>query len=266
MNSLDNKVVLITGGSKGIGAATVKTMCEAGAKVVFTARGEQAGEALESSMRSAGYDATFLVQDVASLQGWGDVLNAITNKHGALHGLVNNAAVGASKRFEDYSAEDYEWMFDINVRSVFFGTQAALPLLRESASAASPASIVNVSTASVTRAVAEESCYNATKGAIQSLSHCLAKEFGELKYHIRVNTVNPGFICTEMAEEAMRGHVNSGAFATIEEAKQHWIERFYPIGRFGQPEDVAKLITFLLSDDASYITGAKYAIDGGETA
>lgn len=266
MNKLHNKVVLITGGTKGIGAATVEVTCQAGAQVIFTARGEEAGRIFEQELREKGFNAAFKPQDVASDANWKDIVESITAEYGALHGLVNNAAVGEQKLFKDHTAEDYDWMFDINVRGVFFGIQAALPLMRVSATAQNPASIINVSTASVTNAASEESCYNATKGAVQTLSHCLAKEFGELKYNIRVNTVNPGFVWTDMAAMAMQAHVDKGEFASLEEARQYWIDRYYPIGRLGEPEDVAKLITFLLSDDASYITGAKLAVDGGETA
>ena len=266
MNRLDNKVALITGGTKGIGAATAELMCEAGAKVVVTARGEKAGRTFEEQMRDKGHDLTFVAHDVSSLENWQQIIDGIADLHAGLHVLVNNAAIGVHKLFVDYKMDEYEQMFDINVKGVFAGIQAALPLLRKSVTAESPGSIINVSTASVTNATAFETCYNASKGAVQCLSHGLAREFGEQGYNIRVNTVNPGFVWTDMARHAMQEHVDSGEYESLEAAKQSYIDRFYPIGRFALPQDVARLMVFLASDDASYITGGKYAVDGGETA
>lgn len=266
MNRLDNKVALVTGGTKGIGSSTAGLMCEAGAKVVVTARGEEAGQKFEREMRAGGHDLTFIRHDVSSIEDWKKVIDSISDQHGGLHVLVNNAAIGFHKLFVDYTADDYEKMFDINVKGVFFGIYEALPLMKSSATETSPGSIINLSTASVTNSTAGESCYNATKGAIQSLSHSLAREFGEEGYNVRVNTVNPGFVWTKMAQDSFQEHVESGEFASVDDAKAFWVDRYYPIGRLADPDDVAKLIVFLASDDASYITGGKYAVDGGETA
>lgn len=266
MNRLDNKVVLMTGGTKGIGAATAELMCEQGAKVVVTARGEAAGRDFEAAMREKGYDLRFIVHDVSSFADWLGVVEQVESLHGKLHILVNNAAIGFHKLFVDYSERDIDQMIDINIKGVALGMQAALPLMRRTAERGESGSIVNLSTASVTNSTVGESAYNATKGAVQCLSNSLAREFGTEGYNIRVNTVNPGFVWTDMVAAAMQSHVDDGSFATIEEAKQHWIDRYYPIGRLGVPEDVAKLIIFLASNDSAFITGANYAVDGGETA
>lgn len=266
MNRLDNKVALITGGTKGIGSATAEYMCEAGAKVVVTARGKAAGEAFESAMRDKGHDATFIPHDVSSAEDWQKVVDEVQQRHGVLHILINNAAIGFHKLFADYTFSEYEQMMDINVKGVFLGVQTALPLMRNSVSAQAMGAIINLSTASVTNATVEESVYNATKGAVQCLSNSLAREFGKQGYNIRVNTVNPGFIWTDMVEGALQSHIDDGTFENIDAAKQHWIDTYYPIGRLGDPLDAAKLMTFLASDDAAFITGANYALDGGETA
>jgi 3alpha(or 20beta)-hydroxysteroid dehydrogenase len=240
-------------------------MVQAGAKAVITARSKEPGRALATELRGLGGDVTFFRHDVTSETSWCVVLQQTEAAYGRLHILVNNAGAHVTGALENISLQDFDRTMAANVRGPLIGIKLALPLMRKTVQYGGAGAVVNVSSTAALRAQPEQNIYDASKGALQLLSRSLAKEFASSGYNIRVNCVNPGIIETEMTESFLREAVTEGTFASEEAARQE-LMRDYPIGRFAQPEDIARAIIFLASDDASYITGIGLPVDGGETA
>ena len=257
--------MLITGGTQGVGAATAKLAASAGAKVAVTARSEGPGHELIAEIQEEGGEAGFFKQDVTSEEDWRSVVRSVVDTFGGLHVLVNNAGAHIQKAFLDTSMDEFDRLLAINLRGVFVGIQHAVPVIRETVKDGTAGSIVNVSSTAALKPTAGESAYSATKAALQILSRSLAREFGELGYNIRVNTVNPGIIRTPMFERSVDQMLEDGRFNSREELESMLLAD-YPLQRFAMPEDVARTIVFLASEDANYITGATYPVDGGETA
>ncbi len=264
MNCLEGKVALVTGGTMGVGLATAYKMAAVGARVAITARNEERGRAVVQEISAAGGEVTFFCHDVTEAESWSEVLGGVREIYGGLHVLVNNAGAHLAKPFMATSLEDFDQLFNINLRGVFVGTQLAVPLIRETLAEQEHGAVINVSSGAALKSAADESIYSATKGALQILSRALAREFGAKSYRIRVNTVNPGIIETPMFERSIDEAVKKGLFETADQARSTLVTE-YPLGRFALPDDVARAITFLASDEASYVTGATLTVDGGET-
>ncbi len=262
---LAGKVALITGGTKGVGAATARLMAKEGARVVVTARSEGPGREMEAELCRSGADALFVPHDVSDQASWQNVINAVEKRFGALDILVNNAGVYVSKPFEETTLSDLDLILNINLRGVFLGMQLALPLMKKTADEGQAGAIINVSSTAAMAAPLHDSIYSASKGAVQLLTRSIAKEFARGGYNIRVNTVNPGIIETDMTERAMEKMVATGVFENREAAVKALLEP-YPMGRFAMPEEVASMILFLASDESRYLTGGAFLVDGGETA
>jgi 3alpha(or 20beta)-hydroxysteroid dehydrogenase len=243
MNRLANKVALVTGGSRGLGAATVRTMVAEGAKVVFGDVLDAEGEALASEL---GDDAAFLHMDVTEPAAWNSAI-ARAQEFGPLNVLVNNAAVVHMAALTDTTDEDYMRVFKINQFGTFLGIRSVVEPMK----AAGSGSIINVSSIDGLHSSAGLSAYSSTKWAVRGLTKNAAIELGQ--YRIRVNSVHPGGMYT-----AMGGAEHS----SIEQLNQSNYSRF-PIPRVGLPEEVAQVILFLATDEASYSTGSEFVADGG---
>ncbi|MBW4718079.1 glucose 1-dehydrogenase [Saccharothrix obliqua] len=243
MTELSGKTVVITGAARGLGAEAARQAVAAGAHVVLTDVLADEGRA---TARELGERAAFQPLDVTSEQQWGEVLDFTRHQFGGVHGLVNNAGVSTGQPLADESAEHFRKVLEINLVGVFLGMKAVIPDLR----AAGGGSIVNVSSAAGLMGLALTGSYGASKWGVRGLTKIAAVEHGTDR--IRVNSVHPGMTYTPMTADVgiRRGE---GNYPNT------------PMGRVGEAPEIAAAMVFLLSDAASYITGAELAVDGGWT-
>jgi 3alpha(or 20beta)-hydroxysteroid dehydrogenase len=243
--SMSNKVVVVTGGARGQGAAEVVRIAEAGATVVIADVLDDEGTNLEKSLVDRRLNVTFQHLDVTSADDWVLLAEWLLSNHGEVHGLVNNAGTLSSGRVgEAQTVAEWDQVMDINVKGALLGMTNLVSLMRPGAS------IVNVgSSAGLTAHY--RAAYTTSKWALRGLSKVAAMEFGQR--NVRVNTIMPGMIDSPMTAD----------LAT--EAKQAQLEAT-PLGRIGLVDDVAALVHFLLADYSSYICGAEIPVDGGFTS
>ena len=242
MDRLKDKIILITGGARGQGAAEARLFVAEGARVVITDVLEDAGRRLAAEL---GQYAAFVHHDVTVETDWEAALTAAAAL-GGLHGLVNNAGIYQPARLMDTDAAMFERHMRINQLGVFLGLKAVVPLMERSGGG----SIVNISSTAGLRGSPGALAYSATKWAVRGMTKAAAVDLAEKK--IRVNSVHPGPIDTDMLK--VRTPEQNAA------RLQH-----VPMKRMGTADEVAKLVLFLLSDESSYMTGAEVAIDGGAT-
>jgi 3-oxoacyl-[acyl-carrier protein] reductase len=244
---LTGKVAVVTGASNGIGAAIAKQLAADGASVVVNyATSREGADKIVAEITAAGGKAIAAGASVAK-EADIEALFALTRKtFGRLDILVNNAGVYGFAPLEQVTTEEYKRQYDTNVLGLLLTTKAALPLFPPNGG-----SVINISSVASTLAPATASVYASTKGAVDTITKTLAKELGPR--NIRVNAINPGFVITEGTHSA--GIVDSdferGAVAAT------------PLGRSGQPEDIAPPVSFLASDDARWITGETIFVSGG---
>lgn len=238
---LKDKVAIITGGASGIGAAAAKLFVKEGAKVVIGDLNAEVGTALANEL---GDNAHFVELNVADEASWDNVVSETIEKFGDIDILVNNAGVSTILSIENSSLEDYKRIVSINQESVFLGTQKVIPSMKKNGG-----SIVN--TSSINGLVAGTVGYTDTKFAVRGMTKAAARELSQ--YKIRVNSVHPGVIRTPMVEQN----------EAIDEINA--LAQTIPVGRMAEPEEVANVILFLASDEASYCTGGEYVVDGGLT-
>ncbi|SEL69564.1 glucose 1-dehydrogenase [Streptacidiphilus jiangxiensis] len=240
---LTGKTVLVTGGARGLGAETARQAVAAGANVVLTDVLDEDGAATAAAL---GDRARYRHHDVTSEQGWAEVVAFAVETFGGLHGLVNNAGISTGSFLADESVEQFRRVLDINLTGVFIGMKAAIPAMR----AVGGGSIVNISSAAGLMGLALTAGYGASKWGVRGLSKIGAVELGTER--IRVNSVHPGMTYTPMT-----------ASVGIQQGEGNYPNT--PMGRVGEPHEIAAATVFLLSDAASYVTGAELAVDGGWT-
>ncbi len=245
MKKLERKVALITGGTSGIGLATAKLFVEEGAKVVITGRRK---DVLNDALKEVGAEVIGVQADASNLADLDRLYASVKQKFGRLDVIFANAGGGEFGTIEQVTEEQFDKTYNTNVKGVFFTVQKALPILTDGA-----AIVINGSIASV-KGMAALGVYSSTKAAVRSFARTWTSELKARK--IRVNVVSPGPIETPGA---------SGLFKTEEEAKQYNIDtgKQIPLGRVGQPEEIAKIALFLASDDSSFVNGIELFADGG---
>lgn len=247
------KVALITGGGSGIGRASAETLAREGAAVVVTDLNADTAEATAAAIAAAGGQARAMVQDATDEARWGEVMASIRETEGRLDILLNNAGVSNNGRMlKDTSLEDWRFVNAANVEGVYLGTKYGIELMEETGDGGS---IVNISSIYGKVGAVGSAAYNASKGAVCVFSKGAALECGKDGNGVRVNTIHPGFIHTGMTRERMENP------ATVK-----WALDRTPIGRLGQPQDIADGVLYLASDESSFVTGAELVIDGGFTA
>ena len=248
---LENKVVLISGGARGMGAVEAKMFAKEGASVVLGDILDQEGQRVEAEIREAGGEAAYVHLDVTQEDDWQRAMDVVISKYGRLNILVNNAGIvpkySAANAIEGITEDAWDQVMGVNAKGVFLGTKYAIPLMR----AAGGGSIVNISSgAGIAPSPETPASYSASKGAGRIFTKSTAIQYA--KENIRCNSVHPGPILTPMLQ---------GAGADGDDR----LERI-PLGRVGTPEEIAYGVLYLASDEASFVTGSELIIDGGRTA
>jgi NAD(P)-dependent dehydrogenase (short-subunit alcohol dehydrogenase family) len=262
MDRVKGKVAIVTGAARGLGKAQALLLAKEGAKVVATDINETLGKRLPEEVKREGGEAIFIKHDVTNEQGWREVIEKTLSEYGKLDILVNNAGVLLHHTIEDLSLEDWRSVLNVNLEGVFLGTKYAIGAMKKSGGG----SIVNISSIAGLVGMPDTSSYVASKGAVRLFTKSAALECSKLKldYNIRVNSIHPGFIYTEMVDGAIKADVEKFGI-TMEEAKKLYKDMTM-MGRFGEPEDIAYGVLYLASDESKYVTGAELVIDGGYTA
>jgi NAD(P)-dependent dehydrogenase (short-subunit alcohol dehydrogenase family) len=254
---LNDTVVLMTGAAGGIGRAVCCALKDAGAIVVAT------DLAAHADIPAAD---VYYRHDVTSEADWARIAGEIKGTYGRLDALVNNAAIAQVASIEELTLESWRRIQAVNVESILIGTRAMLELLKISGKTRKGgASIVNFSSVGGMRGAAFTSAYCTSKGAVRLFSKSAAIEFGALHYNIRVNSVHPGGIETEMLGSMIQRYVDLGAVSSAKAAEAGIIAQ-HPIGRMGKPEEIGGGVVYLCSTASSFVTGCEFVIDGGFTA
>lgn len=253
---LDDTIALVTGAAGGIGRAVCQAMHDAGATVVAT----------DVANVSDVIAAQTLRHDVTSETDWQRVADELQQRYGRLDALVNVAAIAPVASIEDTSIDAWRKVQAVNVESIVIGMRALLPLLKISGKTRpGGASIVNFSSVGGLRGAALCAAYCTSKGAVTLLTKSAAIEFAAMGYKIRVNSVHPGGIETEMLYSMMKRYVALGATPSVA-AAQSGIVGQHPLGRLAKPEELGGGVVYLCSTAASFVTGSELVIDGGFTA
>jgi 3(or 17)beta-hydroxysteroid dehydrogenase len=266
MSHLDGRVALVTGAGGGIGSAICRRLSADGAFVVAAdinqGKAAQAAQAIERGGRGA----LGLRLDVTKQLEWQAVVSETLGKAGGLDILVNNAGVANIKPLEAVSFEEWKTDIDVNLNGAFLGIKEALDAMRESARRA-PAggSIINIASVSALVGSPGMPAYSASKGGLRLFSKAIAVDFARRGYRIRVNSIYPGLIDTNLTRPLFESRIKAGSDKDIEAIRSEMLER-YPIGRIGRPEEIAGVVSFLAGDDSSYMVGAELVVDGGLTA
>jgi 3(or 17)beta-hydroxysteroid dehydrogenase len=253
---MQDKVVLISGGASGIGAETARLVVREGGKAAIADRDETKGGALAGELGDA---ASFMPLDVTQEAQWQKAVADTTARFGALHGLLNAAGIGVRNDIESCTLDEYRRVNDINAMGTFLGCKHAIPAMRETTARGGNASIVNISSVLGLRGASQAMAYCASKGAVRTLTKNVALYCATLKLNIRCNSVHPGYIDTPMIAPRLETPIGNMS-------GRQWLEELHPLGRLGQPVEVANMILFLLSDESTFSTGSEFVCDGGLTA
>jgi NAD(P)-dependent dehydrogenase (short-subunit alcohol dehydrogenase family) len=245
MNKLEGKIALVTGGNSGIGLATAKEFINEGAYVLITGRREPE---LAQAVKEIGSNATAVQGDVSNLADLDRLFAQIKREKGKLDIVFANAGVAKYAPLGTITEDLYDSMFDINVKGLLFTVQKALPMMPDGASIILNASIV------ASKGFAGNSVYSATKAAVRSFARTWTTDLKDRR--IRVNAVSPGSIDTPGLGDLL-------ASSEVGEQRKKMISNTVPLGRFGTPDEIAKAVVFLASNDSSYITGIELFVDGG---
>ena len=247
---LEGKVALISGGARGMGASEARLFAREGARIVIGDILDAEGQAVAADIKARGGDALFVRLDVTDEGDWDRAVARTIERFGKLDVLVNNAGVGGGSRIEDTTVKEWDHVMDVNAKGVFLGTRAVIPAMRR----AGGGSIINISSQlGLVGTDISSPQYQASKGAVRLLTKTTAMQYA--RERIRANSVHPGPIVTAMTERR-RGDP---------EHYKLMLSRI-PLGRFGEPDEVAYGVLYLASDESSFVTGSELVIDGGWTA
>lgn len=253
LNRFDNKVIIITGASGGIGSATAKKLYSEGASLVLVDLKQEGLDKLIAENQFTRERILSLTGDVSKKEDVKAYVQATVDRFGKIDGFFNNAGVeGPSKPFEEYTKEDFDFVFSINVYGVLYGMQEVYKVMKKQGYG----SVVNTSSLAGLMGSPGTTVYNTSKHAVLGLTRCAALEAAEIG--VRFNSVHPGVIATGMMTR-IEENVAPGNAEQMHEAYTASV----PMKRFGQPEEVANVAAFLLSDESSYVTGSIYTVDGG---
>ena len=250
MNRVKDKVIVVTGAASGLGLADTRVLIREGARVVMTDIDREAGQAHADDL-----GATFFPQDVSDESSWESVMSEVDEKFGRLDGLVNNAGIAPIANIEDTTTEVWRRVMGIHLDATFWGCQSAIKLMKQSGGG----SIVNMSSTAALIGLAPYLAYSAAKGGIRSMTKSVAIHCRTERLGIRCNSVHPGSISTPMVHKALKTLVGTDLMAEEDPEKTR-----KAMG-IGEPEDVANMVLYLLSDESKHVTGAEMVIDNGDT-
>jgi NAD(P)-dependent dehydrogenase (short-subunit alcohol dehydrogenase family) len=254
VDRVSEKVAVVTGGASGIGKATAQLLAREGARVAITDINTDAGQAAVEEIRAAGGTASFWALDTTDESQIAAVFGEVVNEFGRVDVLVNNAGIsGVNKPTHEITADEWNQVIAVNLNGVFLCTKHAIPHMKR----AGGGSIINLSSIYGLVGAPDSPPYHAAKGAVRLMSKTDAMIYAP--DNIRVNSVHPGFIWTPMVEHFLdeQGDLDEGRRQTAE---------LHPLGRMGEPEDIAYGIVYLASDESKFVTGSELVIDGGYTA
>ena len=245
--SYENKVALVTGGTSGIGKATAIAFAQAGAKVVLTGRRKKEGQDVADEIERAGGVGTFFQADFSKEAEVAGAVNFVVTTHGRLDVAFNNAGVEALGPLSEITEEKYRALFDLNVWGVLSAMKHEVAAMLKTGGGA----IVNTTSTFGHVGAAQVTLYVGSKHAVEGITKCVALEFA--RQNVRVNTVSPAAIATDMVDR----------FVGKEGAARDGMVAMHPVGRLGQPEEVAAAVLYLCSDAAKFTTGTSLKVDGG---
>jgi len=246
---LENKVALISGGARGMGAVEAKLFASEGARIIIGDIREEEGRQVEAQINESGGECFFTHLDVTSEANWLEVVAQAVAKYGKLDILINNAGIFPMEKVEETTEESWDMVMDVNAKGVFLGTKSVIPAMR----AAGGGSIINLSSIAGLVGSTYSASYNASKGAVRLLTKSTAIQYA--REGIRANSIHPGLIDTLMAANLLAD----------EDLRQRRVATT-PMGRVGRAEEVAYGALYLASDESSFMTGSELVIDGGFTA
>jgi 3(or 17)beta-hydroxysteroid dehydrogenase len=250
MQRVQDKVVIVTGAAGGLGAADARLLAKHGAKVVMTDVDEAAGRSVAAEI-----GAQFVRQDVADEAGWPELIAEVLRRHGRLDGLVNNAGVAHIANIETTSTEVWRKTLAVHLDGTFFGCKYAVGAMR----AAGGGSIVNMSSTAALVGLAQYLAYSAAKGGIRAMTKSIAIHCRTQKNGIRCNSIHPGSISTPMVHAALESLVG------LKLMEQPDPEATRIRMGIGEPDDVAYMVLYLISDESKHVNGAELVIDNGDT-
>lgn len=250
---VEGKVALVTGGASGLGAASVRMLVREGAKVAITDLNEAAGQALAKELGEA---TRFWRLDVTREEDWSSVVDAVLATFGRLDVLVNNAGMGIVKDVETLTLQEWRLVHAVNLDGTFLGCKHGIRAMRQSNA---KGSIINMSSVAGLVGVASFPAYSSAKGGVRLLTKSVALHCAQKGYGIRCNSIHPVYVDTPMVDAL------ASASRDATTAKER-MAKSIPIGRLGQPDEVAHAVVFLASDESSLMTGSEVVLDGGSTA
>lgn len=251
MGRLNDKVAIVTGGSRGLGGGAADALCAEGASVVIADVLDEVGQARASDLQAAGHRARYVHLDVRDAQSWATLVDGVIATEGRIDCLVNNAGINIPIDIEEATVEQFQAILDVNLIGAFLGIKAVLPAMRGGGAG----SIINVASNSTKMALPTTSLYGASKAGIANLTKTTAVHCALKSDNIRVNSIHPGAHLTEMLENPQ-----------VQAMPQvRALVDAIPMGRMGLPAEFGKVVVFLASEDSSYMTAAELFTDGGLT-
>ncbi|GGF29065.1 SDR family NAD(P)-dependent oxidoreductase [Echinicola rosea] len=245
---MKDKTILITGGASGIGLAMTTRFAEEGGNVYFIDYDQKSGESVAEELKGKGYQVTFLQGDVSKTAEMKELISPIS---GSIDVLVNNAGISHVGNLENTGEEDFDRLYQVNVKGIYNCSLAALPKMKEKGG-----SIINMASVASTMGLPDRFAYSMTKGAVFAMTLSMARDYVE--YNIRVNSIAPGRVHTPFVDGFLAKNYPGKETEMFDK-----LAATQPIGRMGKPEEIAAMAVYLSSDEASFLTGGNYPIDGG---
>ena len=252
MREFDKKVAIVTGGGSGIGKAIVQSLAESGALVyIIDVQEDQARETMEVLQKQK-MKVEFLQCDVSKQSQVAETVRQIFSNEGRIDILINNAGVSHIGTAEDTNEEDFDRIYQINIKGVYNCLHEVIPCMKKTGGGV----IINLSSVAATVGLPDRFAYSMSKGAVSTMTYSIARDY--INDNIRCNGIAPGRVHTPFVDGYLKKNYPGQEKEMFEK-----LEKTQPIGRMGSPEEIAKLVQYLCSDDASFITGSIYPIDGG---